>query len=330
LPYEGLSSQRAQRLLGPPTQQRLCRGYGLVSDDTDHALLTAMAYGTSLRNGVADVAAFERHLAWQLRFWLLSLPPGVGLATLRACVRLCLGIPPQYSGVVSAGNGPAMRAVVLGVLCSDLDELKALIHSASHITHRDERAEHGALAIAVLAHCFAQGIADGHELDVVLQHLDKNSELSKNLRLLQPGLDEHQEVEQAMATLGLRHGVSGYINHTVPVVMYTALRYRDDFSQAVQKMIACGGDTDTTAALVGGLLGVRVGVEAIPEAWRTKMWLWPYSWDGIALLAQRLGNPLEPGPLRVPQPPLMLRLIHNLLALVVVLYHGFRRLLPPY
>lgn len=41
------------------------------------------------------------------------------------------------------------------------------------------------------------------------------------------------------------------------------------FEQAVITVVNMGGDADTTGAVAGGLLGVRDGVDAIPERWRT-------------------------------------------------------------
>lgn len=43
LPYEGLSPRRAARLLGPPDRHRLLGGRGMVSDDAEHACMTAFA-----------------------------------------------------------------------------------------------------------------------------------------------------------------------------------------------------------------------------------------------------------------------------------------------
>lgn len=89
LPYEGLNPTRAQKLLGPPTRYRLLAGKGMVSDDTEHALLTAEAVA---RTG-GNPAAFERELAGLLRGWFFSLPAGIGWATLRAGAKLALGVP---------------------------------------------------------------------------------------------------------------------------------------------------------------------------------------------------------------------------------------------
>jgi hypothetical protein len=50
-----------------------------------------------------------------------------------------------------------------------------------------------------------------------------------------------------------------------------------DFQAAVSEVIACGGDTDTVAAITGALVGSRVGVQGIPARWRTSILDWPRS-----------------------------------------------------
>lgn len=108
LPYENLSPRRIAK------KARFDRpmffgGYGCGSDDTEHIGMTAEA----IHYAKGDVATFRRRLASSLQRWFLAAPPGIGLATLRACLKLCLGVPVSRSGVPSAGNGPAMRAAIL-------------------------------------------------------------------------------------------------------------------------------------------------------------------------------------------------------------------------
>ena len=139
LPTEGLSPARRKRLFGELTDHRLFRGRGMVSDDTAHAIMTAQALVAS----GGDPERFGRELAGRLRLWFLSLPPGMGLATVRACLKLLIGFPHTQSGVFSAGNGPAMRAPIIGVFCADDasdHRLRALIRVSTRITHTDPKA----------------------------------------------------------------------------------------------------------------------------------------------------------------------------------------------
>ena len=147
LPYEGLSPRRAQGLLGTPDRYRFFLGRGMVSDDTEHACMVMQA----LIAAGDDVHSFTHDLAWRLRFWLLGLPAGIGLATLKAAIRLWLGVPPERSGVCSAGNAPAMRSVVLGAAIEDLELLRHLVTASTRLTHTDPKADYGAFAVALAA-----------------------------------------------------------------------------------------------------------------------------------------------------------------------------------
>ena len=148
LPTEGLGPRRRRRLFPGPWRHRFLFGRGMVSDDTEHTLFVAQ----SLLKHPSDPSAFQRILAWHLRWWFLDLPAGVGLATARACVRLCLGFPPTRSGVFSAGNKPAMRSAILGgYFHDDPQALESFVRTSTQITHTDPKALIGALAIARLA-----------------------------------------------------------------------------------------------------------------------------------------------------------------------------------
>ena len=95
LPAEGLSRNRIERRWHGNWQHRFVFGHGMYSDDTEHTFFVAQA----LLSHSNDPAAFQRCLAWKLRLWLLGLPAGVGLATLRAVLKLWLGFPASRSGV---------------------------------------------------------------------------------------------------------------------------------------------------------------------------------------------------------------------------------------
>jgi ADP-ribosylglycohydrolase len=335
LPREGLSPQRALRLFGgAPLRHRLFLGRGVGSDDTEHACMV----GQALLAAPEDPEAFARSLAWRLRGWLLGLPAGVGWATLRATVKLWLGFPPRLSGVVSAGNGPAMRAPLLGVCLAEQPErLEAFVRASSRLTHRDARAEQGALAVALAAaHGVRRGPA-GVDAEAMLREWEA--------RLDEPALREAlgtvascwrrgASLPELAAALGLERGVSGYVLHTVPVVLYAWLRHSTDFRRAVEEVILLGGDTDTTGAILGGLVGATVGPQGIPSEWLQGLAEWPRSTGWILRLADRLASRFSeggalaaPGPLPLFWPGLLPR---NLAVLGIVLLHGFRRLLPPY
>lgn len=315
------------------TGPSLIFGRGMVSDDTEQTCMVAQALVVS----AGEVEAFAQNLARQLRLWLLGLPAGVGYATLRGIMRLWLGYPVHRSGVFSAGNGPAMRSSLLGVCYGHHPaRLHALASASARITHTDPKAEYGAVAVALAAHLAARE----PERDVAPE------EFARELQALLPtGAEELVEltgrvVESVTARrttgsfaeeLGLQSGVSGYVYHTVPVALHAWLTHQRDYRSAIVDTVRCGGDTDTTAAILGGIVGARVGKAGIPAEWLDRLWEWPRTVRWMEELGRRLAQVVAD---RVGQEPLPLLLpslyLRNTFFLMVVLGHGFRRLLPPY
>jgi ADP-ribosylglycohydrolase len=302
----------------------------MVSDDTEHTCMVAQ----SLVAAGADVEAFRRQLGRRLRFWLLGLPAGVGLATLRAIVRLWIGYRPETSGVFSAGNGPAMRAAIIGAAVDDRIRLLDLVRASSRITHTDPKAEFGALAVALAAQMARRDPAvSGREFLAYLETAltPDGDELTSLVRDAVDSVAGGQSTVAFAASLGLSRGVSGYVYHSVPVALHAWLSHPRDFRSAVTAVIACGGDTDTTGAMVGGIVGASVGRDGIPADWLDRLREWPRSTDWMERLGAQVARTLRSGtaerPLTLPAYGVLPR---NLFFLLVVLSHGVRRLLPPY
>lgn len=329
LPAEGLSPQRIKRLWGSSWEHRFLAGHGMISDDTEHTLFVAQ----SLLQHPNDPIAFQRSLAWKLRFWLLGVPAGIGLATLRAILKLWFGFPPHSSGVHSAGNGPSMRSAIIGAFFSEQAKQRVkYARLCCRLTHTDPRAEIAAQAVAEATAWIVNrdGQCNGFLSDLASNGTADN-EWHQILKRMNRSLSLHHDPVQFAEELGLSCGVSGYSYHSVPVALYAWLRYPDNFRAALESALNCGGDTDTVGAITGALAGVSVGVEGIPSDWLMGFVDWPRSRRVLMEVANRLAEQRtrqkSQGPVTYFWPGLVLR---NTVFLGVVLSHGFRRLLPPY
>jgi ADP-ribosylglycohydrolase len=347
LPAEGLSPARQRKWWPGDLRHRFLFGRGMISDDTEHAFMTAQA----LLEAAGDVERFRRSLAWKLRWWFIALPAGVGLATARACIRLWLGVPPKRSGVHSAGNGPVTRSAIIGaVFADDAAGRREFVRAATRLTHVDPRAEVAAQAVAeAVSWIIRRSRGD----ETLISFRTRNSELGihpepphfgfckgalRCLRIsddpewasacgqLEASLQRGDSVEAFAAALGLTKGVTGYAYHAVPVALHAWLRHRGDFQRTLASAIRCGGDTDTVAAIAGALAGCEAGAEGIPAGWRNRLRDWPRSPGLLEQVAAELAAP-SGNPVRWFWPGILPR---NLLFLAVVLVHGLRRLLPPY
>ena len=330
LPMEGISPRRIKRLRKGELGHHLFFRRGMISDDTEHALMVAQA----LVQHNDDADAFARSLGWKFRFWFLAFPAGLGMATLRSCIKLWLGFSPKRSGVFSAGNGPAMRSAIIGAYFHDDRALmEKMVRVSTMISHTDPKAQVGALAVALAAawateHGEAGDRMEAAALLTAIPGADENwlSLAGK----IQKALSDNVSVSEFARDLGLAKGVTGYMYHTVPVALYAWLCHYGDFPATLQAVVECGGDTDTVGAIACAVAGATVGKDGIPKKWIEGIVDWPRSKSVLHAVSEQLarrkiGEPATPVRYFRPAVP-----VRNLVFFVIVLLHGFRRLLPPY
>lgn len=290
---EGLSADKSNRIYGTDIRYAFFRGKGWISDDTEQTILVLEA----LRTAGNDPAVFQRDLAKKLRGWFLMLPAGIGMSTIKACFKLCLRFPPHRSGVRSAGNGAAMRSAMIGVWFADEPELRIAFAGASAIiTHTDARAIQSAQLVALAA---AYSANDREPCD----------EFWDEARSLAPASEW-----EGLGSYSLPSPLSGYCVSTVRAALEIWRQHPMDFTSAVETAIRLGGDTDTVAAIVGGIVGARSGVpihlvDGIGDWPRGAEWL-----KREAIKSQRT--------------PIIAMWLRNSGFLALVLVHGFRRYLP--
>jgi len=329
---EGLSRKRQHRLFPDLTSYRFFFGRGMISDDTDHAALAA----ESLAASAGDPAIFSREVARRLKIWLLTLPAGLGLATLRSCVKLLLGVSAGKSGVHSAGNGPAMRSPIIGVLYGDEPEkMKELVTISTVMTHTDRRALTGAIAAAHAAYLASRSKedigADEFRDSLLALVPSMDDEFSALLGKMTESVKSGQNAADFASSLGLSRGISGYIYHTVIMVLHCWLRNQSDFESGLLEIIKCGGDSDTTAAILGAVLGARAGRNGIPPHLVSRLMEWPRTVQSMEKLASvAYGSAVSGKAAAAPPLPYTGLLLRNLFFLTIVLLHEARRMLPPY
>ena len=326
LPTEGLSRRRVKKFIELPLGHRFIGGYGMVSDDTDHTIFVSQSLLASDR----DIFNFRKRLARKLKLWLLCLPAGVGFATLRSILKLWLGISPLHSGVNSAGNGAAMRSAPIGAyLRDDPEMMKEFVKASTLITHKDPKAFIGAYAVSlVTAFSIKESLNERPSLEkfsTLLMSVSDSPEWQKIVRGMIDAVNQNFDVEGYAKHLGLGKGVSGYVYHSVPVSLFAWYYHFGNFENAITSVIMCGGDTDTLAAITGGMMGAVTGVGGIPKKWLEGIKDYPH---GIAFITE-LGNDLAKNRSQSKgfSPSLFFR---GILFTMIVLAHGLRRIFPPY
>jgi ADP-ribosylglycohydrolase len=221
-----------------------------------------------------------------------------------------------------------MRSAIIGAYFYDEPERrKTFVYASTRLTHTDPKAETAAMAVAEAA---AWAVVQGEPLgDLVSRFalLGHDAEWLRICRKLETALARGDRVASFADSLGLAKGVSGYCYHSVPVALCAWLASPNNYPQALIPALDCGGDTDTTGAIVGALAGASAKPSSIPDQWRNRIWEWPRSVEQLSRVASRLARQKDIGRAQGAVcyfwPALVLR---NLVFLALVLVHGFGRL----
>lgn len=331
LPFEMLSSGMKKKIFGDTIEHRFIyipfEGWsGICSDDTEHAWLTAITLCKT--HGLGE-NSFATELSRVLKLWLLTCPIGIGRATLLSCLKLLLGWSHHKSGVLSAGNGAAIRALVIGAFYADnFESCRDYVKISTLMSHVDERATEGALVIAQAASIAMKHEGQKSSIDIFFKStlpLIKGEELNNFLRVAENHLSMKSSLDDYLRAIGIsKSGVSGYMNHTVPAVIYAWLRYYGDYLNTVNKIIEAGGDTDTTACLAGALAGLTVGEEGIPPKWLEGACGWPLTTKYLRKASEALSQSTA---VNVPRPAVVLFLCRNIFTFPIYVFHIVRRII---
>lgn len=203
------------------------------------------------------------------------------------------GIPGHRSPVdpvvptagVGSANGVAMRIAGYGIVHGVWRMARPLavdVVENGRMTHGDLRASVAAFAVAEtirsIVACHAAGesperIADRfRSLAPLVELIDAVSGLESDLRLeptVSRALSRLREpgVLSSAASLRRTVGTSTLCWESVPFSIGTFLRHADDPRAAILEAVNAGGDTDSNAAIVGAMVGLLNGIDALPCEW---------------------------------------------------------------
>ena len=167
-----------------------------------------------------------------------------------------------------AGNGSLMRTAPVALRY--LDDARAAVDAAakvSALTHDDPQAGQACqLWTYAIRHAVLHGTFDGAR--EFLRHTDETTRAFWTERL-----------DEAKAGTPTDFANNGWVVHALQVA-WSAITHTDDdgplhLQRALVQCVRAGHDTDTTAAIAGGLLGARWGASAVPARWRRMLHGYP-------------------------------------------------------
>ena len=187
----------------------------------------------------------------------------VGGATRGAIEAFEAGTPAEDAGPTherANGNGSLMRMLPLGLVERDVAdaELVARAHRASRVTHGTVRAQVACALYSIVVRRLLGG--DGGRAAAL-------ADARRPLRSVYQagGAGEHLAALDHLEGYAERGGRGSVWDAFWSA--WDAFAGADDYAGTIRRAVAYGNDTDTTAAIAGGLAGVRWGIGGIPGEW---------------------------------------------------------------
>ena len=179
----------------------------------------------------------------------------------------------------SKGCGGVMRVAPVGLYFSDTeisyDQSDMIAAEAAALTHGHEL---GFIPAAALAHIVRAVI----ESDIPLKYAVTDSitaveklfpdaeTLCEFTELMEEAVtlsESEMDVKEAVYQLG-----DGWVaEETLAIAVYCALKYQDDFDKAMIASVNHDGDSDSTGAVCGNILGAYLGYDAIPQKYKDNL-----------------------------------------------------------
>ncbi len=200
----------------------------------------------------------------------------VGISTRKALNRYLVGAAPMECGGTSErdnGNGSLMRILPIlfflqkryGVGLYEKDEAFEIIHNVSALTHGHKRSK---MACGIYI-SIASMLAEGMDLKMALR-----SGIFEAIKHYEGCMDFADELRHFERMAGNKFEKlpenqiksSGYVVNTLEAAVW-CLQNTKSYRDCVLRAVNLGDDTDTVAAVAGGLAGLYYGYESIPGEW---------------------------------------------------------------
>jgi len=321
---EFITAEMIRDIYGPGgiRHYALSKGKALISDDTQMTLFTAegivMGWNRAVAGGMAadmEVYVYDAYMnwlctqgynkegMWRQFSYLMQCPE---LFHQRAPGGTCLGAllsgrmgslrePANYS----KGCGGVMRVAPVGFVGAfsrrydDAPEDAALWQAAkiAAITHGHPMGYMSAAMLAEMIRLIT--LENGMTLEeIALAALEKTERLlgadeapagmtlhgltRKAIALSREDIDD----VQAIHSLG-----GGWVGEeALAIALYCVLKYQTDFSACIRAAVNHDGDSDSTGAIAGNLLGAWLGVKGIGLEWLEPL----EAWEAIETMARQL------------------------------------------
>ena len=240
-------------------------GQGQVTDDSELAM--CMIRGLLAGKGKLDMDA----IAGYYRSWMETSPFDIGTTTRQALEPLMEGndtadvciASAESSNGTSQSNGSLMRLTPLAVWAHRLSpaQIAKAARIEASMTHSNPTIQHAnACYVLAISHLIRDPGNKSEAFGAAKHYADTegNDDIKEWFQVVSSGHKMPGSPQMGWAKIAFTHA-------------FRHLMWGIGYEEAIGETLALGGDTDTNAAIVGGLVGAARGVEDLPGGYVEKV-----------------------------------------------------------
>ena len=279
-------------------------GLARISDDTQMTLFTAtgLLLGTTRGRMRGIMGKYSDYIRSCYKDWLKTQDRTYPLPKEEDRYSWLMNVPELYSrrapgttccsalesdayGTVeepindSKGCGGVMRVAPIGLYFNDrnvdIREVARIGADAAAITHGHILGWMPAAVLVQIIHEISQDDAEIeeavlHSIEMMKEMWNETPQREKLISLLERAVRlAHSAAKDLEAIHQLGQG--WIAEETLAIAVYCAIRHRDDFDAALIASVNHEGDSDSTGAVTGNILGAKIGLSGIPEKYITNL-----------------------------------------------------------
>lgn len=270
-----------------------------VSDDTQMTLYTAEGLLEAERNGKPIVTAVtDAYLAWYGRqagkkvemaydselynIKEINESRAPGNTCMSALLAIKSGRKPSNA---SKGCGGVMRVAPVGIFGMrhgwDLDRTARVAGEIAEITHLHPLSTYSSAALAVLVRLCLE--AENMDKDQFKEAVEKSLTVVRDvygdadpsmdyfMNLVRKAMDFEKSPLPDWKIIEDELGGGWVAEETLAIALFSVLRHYGDFTGCMLCSVNHGGDSDSTGAVAGNLIGAIIGYDAIPAGFTGKL-----------------------------------------------------------
>jgi len=295
-----LDKATGKALISDDTQMSLFTADGILIGNTRGCMrgiegdphgYVCMCYADWLKTQLSsfnEVNKYERFSEQGGRSWLLDVPE---LFAKRAPGNTCLSAlqtdkPGSVSEPIndSKGCGGIMRVAPIALMYGRHDifsgDIAMLDREGAGIAALTHGHSLGYMPAAVLTHILSRIISGYPEVtlkNIVIEARDKIAEiyasdnhLNELITIINRAIEYSENNEPDLENIH-RLGEGWVAEETLAIAIYCSLKYEKDFSKAVITAVNHKGDSDSTGAVTGNIVGLITGYEKIDDKWKQNL-----------------------------------------------------------